>query len=85
MNPNWVSITTSAREQWEKALRHWQATRWDHRTELSERQIVEARRRYRETILGAFWGLLVPLQPNKVVPNEVANLLAEEWDITTSS
>jgi hypothetical protein len=63
-------VTTDGRARWQAADR-------------SERAVENARRTYREWILGWYWALLAPVQPGSVVPDEVALLLAEDWDERT--
>lgn len=71
---NWVEVTTNARRNYEAALKHGNAQVY-----------IVARAEYRHQILSWYFALLVPMRIGTVVPDEVALLLAEQWDLDTSA
>lgn len=86
----WYEVTAGrGAELRENAARmipiHWSCYATDDDYQRAVRQAVDARRAYREWILGWFWCLVAPIGPGECVPNEVAALLAEQWDMETGA
>lgn len=93
---NWYNVTTLADRDWRAALAHYWNERGHHRGALwapntdwrqarVEAQIAVARCDYRGRVLTWYWTLCLPLALGSGTPNSVAELLAEEWDISTDS
>lgn len=88
IEPNWFSVTTLAVSDWNAAIKaHWDGFyAWrDDRDEYdrSLHRLALARAEYRRRVLGWFWKLVAPIGPGQCIPNEVAKLLAEQWDEDT--
>ncbi len=84
----WVAQTTNALQGWRDALaRYWsdqcQFSGRDRGRRDIEREISQARTAYRNRILLAYRKLLLPMARGECVPDEVATLIAEEWDEET--
>lgn len=81
---NWYAVTTAASERWRAAQEaYWEAVheaRWAHPGTIQVPDLATARAEYRRFILGWYRKLLLPMKPGECVPDEVATLLAEEWE-----
>lgn len=53
----------------------------EHAQAVADENIRAARVAYRRRILGWYAALCLPLKPGEVVPNRVAELQWEQWDI----
>ncbi len=53
----------------------------EHAQHRADEAVRSARAEYRHQILGWYAKLCLPLGPGEVVPNEVAKLQWEQWDI----
>jgi hypothetical protein len=85
---NWYNVTTWAERDWRDA----QACYWEdlHRYRGDPRalavvheRIAAQRKSYRDRVLSWYRKLHLPMKLGDAVPNRVAELLAEEWDIAT--
>jgi hypothetical protein len=81
--PTWFEASSRTLKQYnDQCIYLDQAYRLRYRDpdmkEKFERLMKEARMTYRNTILGWYRKLCLPLKPGEVTPNEVARLLKEE-------
>lgn len=88
IDQKWFTATTQALAEWRRANEHYHAERFSARydpegADRANRRLRSARTAYREVVLGWYRKLLCPMRPGDAVPNEVAELLAEEWDTRT--
>ncbi len=88
----WFSATTMARRSWDAAQeRYWNMVSMDSMRGTAPENarrahwdvLVVARDWYRHCVLGWFWRLVAPIKLDECVPDEVAELLAEDWDERT--
>lgn len=87
---NWFTVTTWADRDWKAALARCMPTAinpGEHplRREQAKAELKRAREDYRRHVLSWYWKLCTPMRPGECVPNEVAALLAEEWDEETKA
>jgi hypothetical protein len=85
---SWFNVTTRALDAWRKAQRNYldQMSRWrgyPDRERSIRGDLKGARDVYRHQVLSWYRQLLLPMQIGDVVPDEVATLLAEEWNEAT--
>lgn len=78
---DWFTYTSNASQAWKEALCYWDSMNWHERETFGARYMQRARQAYRESVLLAFWVCVAPLEIGSCVPDEVATLLAEEWDL----
>jgi len=90
---NWVNVTAWALRDWNLALLRyrdavklagWRYGGGNDDVAIAVADLKRARDDYRRRVLSWFWKLLTPIAMDgtQVVPDEVAELLAEEWDHT---
>lgn len=89
--PGWFERSSWATQDWKLAQRAY----WEDRARIgypwlpdecpeqaaADDRICVARAHYRRRILGWYAALCLPLRPGHVVPNEVAHLQWEQWDL----
>jgi hypothetical protein len=85
---NWYNVTSWALRDWRAALKHFDEEYYARNATDAQRSravnyIVHARSNYRSRVLSWFWKLCAPIGIGECVPDEVATLLAEEWDLQT--
>lgn len=83
---NWFNVTTFALRDWTEAKERYFTAMHGARSDPqkianAQAQITHARSEYRRRVLSWYRKLLLPMKLGDVVPNEVAELLAEEWDL----
>lgn len=95
--PSWFERSSWAEHDWNAALEHYWTERarigfpWRpdinaHRLSVELQALVDgdihhARESYRRRVLGWYRKLCLPMQPGMCVPNRVAELMFEEWDV----
>jgi hypothetical protein len=86
----WAIHTTNALRGWHTALarfeddmRQMPMGASDSRRVAALQRLTAARAEYRHLVLSWYWKLLTPMEIGACVPDEVATLLAEEWDAKT--
>lgn len=85
---DWVSVTTAALEDWRRAQEYVEKLIADRRGDprgiaSAYGMLANYRQSYRERILSWYFRLCVPMKLGACVPNEVAELIGEEWDLAT--
>lgn len=88
----WFGVTTAASERWKAAVGRYHETCYLARRHAPDpeaacrrahEQAMSARREYRHMIIGWYFKLCTPMQIGECTPNEVATLLAEDWNEKT--
>lgn len=84
----WFSVTTEGEKRWQAAFdRYWdemaKVRGYPPGEQAAWQRLMRARTEFREWILGWYRKLLLPMDLGDVVPNTVADLIAEEWDERT--
>lgn len=89
---NWFQATTNALDGWRNSCRQYEEEMYRIRgwerpesddVALARARLRNARADYRRVVIGWYFKLLVPMDLGDVVPDEVALLLAEDWDERT--
>lgn len=88
---NWYNVTTWADRDWKAAqTRYYDElckvdgySKYEARRRSAHAGLMIARANYRRRVLSWYWKLCTPMQTDECVPNMVAELLAEEWDLRT--
>jgi hypothetical protein len=88
MIQNWYNVTIAAQENWQLALARYYEERYgpnfdERRIAALEARLNNDRAHYRHLVLSWYWKLLTPMKIGECVPDEVALLLAEDWDSKT--
>lgn len=81
---NWFNVTTWALRDWKAALETYYKEIHTARSTIFEARVEDrirqARAEYRHRVLSWYRKLCLPMKVGEEVPDEVAVLLAEEWD-----
>jgi hypothetical protein len=83
---NWFNVTTWADRDWKasqvECLRRMSEAKHDPaKIEFAKRCLIAHREDYRRRVLSWYRKLCLPMQIGDAVPNRVAELLAEAWDL----
>lgn len=86
--PGWPERSSWARAEWERELSAYWETLYalrgrDNGTGAASAtaRLRAGRENYRHRVLGWYGSLCLPLGLDMVVPNEVASLMFEQWDL----